>query len=137
MRLTHERGIPVVVSAGNENISSEGVVPASWDNAVTVGAINMNYEKPEWSNFGKGIDIFAPGEAVDCAHSFGTKSYRARDGTSFAAPLVAGVMAHLLDVEGPRNADELWQRMKKLSTKGRVKNTMKSPNRLLFNGVTD
>jgi len=50
-----------VVAAGNEAIDAEKVSPARVRAAITVGASDINDTIADFSNFGKVVDIFAPG----------------------------------------------------------------------------
>lgn len=65
------------------------------DNLITVGALNFEYDKniaAKFSNIGKiNVDVFAPG--VKIYASVPDNKYRFLQGTSMAAPNVAGVAA--------------------------------------------
>jgi subtilisin family serine protease len=99
VQLLINAGIPVVVSAGNKSRNACGYSPARIPDAITVGnAVIWDVISPaETSNFGSCVDLFAPGTDVDVA-ALSTESnpYVASSGTSFAAPLVAGVAARYL-----------------------------------------
>jgi subtilisin family serine protease len=72
------------------------------------------------SNYGNTVDIYAPAHNVESAHTSGTDTYRRaldgvghewRSGTSFAAPLVAGIAARILQVEKNLSPKEVWERI--------------------------
>ena len=97
----------VVVAAGNENQSASNVSPASCGNVVTVGATEFRGHRAPYSNYGSRIDVMAPGGDLsanrngdaypDGVLSLGASStgflYRFDNGTSMAAPHVAGVVS--------------------------------------------
>ena len=90
-----ENGCIVVASAGNDGISSVNY-PGAYDDVVAVGAINKNNKRYSFSNYGKNLDIMAPG-VVDSP-----SANREKNGTSYATPYVTGVLALLW-----QNAPEL------------------------------
>ncbi len=89
-------GIPVVVAAGNDgdfDVSACDYSPARVPAAITVGASDVNDTKASFSNLGSCVDVYAPG--VDVLSSWWTSNSDAGylDGTSMAAPHVAGAVA--------------------------------------------
>lgn len=89
-----DRGITVVVAAGNENADAKNYFPANVDGAITVSASNESNNRCSFSNFGSCVDIAAPGMYVYSSQLGG--GYRTANGTSFAAPLVASAAATVL-----------------------------------------
>lgn len=106
--LATAQGTLCVASAGNESDSIR-VYPAAIDDVLGVGASDFNNERASFSNWGPWVDIAAPGSlmwSTICRNytfntvnqllyilAFGWDSvnpYMYGDGTSFAAPLVAG-----------------------------------------------
>jgi cerevisin len=55
-------GLHFAVAAGNDNRDACDYSPAGADLAVTVGASTIGDERAYFSNFGKCVDIFAPGK---------------------------------------------------------------------------
>ncbi len=96
------KGIVVTVAAGNEGNSTWHYIgsPADADGIVTVGAVTSTGISSVFSSFGPSADgrvkpeICATGTSSALITTAGTPSYGS--GTSFATPIMAGMMACLL-----------------------------------------
>jgi Subtilase family/Peptidase inhibitor I9 len=90
-------GVPVTLSAGNNNVDACGASPARTPLAITVGAtVSATDVRASFSNFGTCLDIFAPGVNIDSAGIANDTAFSTFSGTSQAAPHVAGVAARFL-----------------------------------------
>lgn len=92
-----EKGIIVVVSAGNDASDVEGFMPGNIDSAITVSATDRNEVFAEYSNFGEKIDYSAVGEIIKDQGTEDTSDDTYYSGTSIAAAFVSGYAACVKD----------------------------------------
>ncbi|KAK3987322.1 peptidase S8/S53 domain-containing protein [Cladorrhinum sp. PSN332] len=128
-----DAGLTVVVAAGNSNDDAKWYSPASAPSAITVGAIEGTRGRAWFSNYGTLVDIFAPGVSVLSAyHTSNTATYY-MDGTSMAAPHVAGLAAYFIAKEGLSGSVAVTNRIIGASVKNAVRDPVGSQNRLAYN----
>ena len=89
-------GVTYAIAAGNSNANAANFSPARVTEAITVGATTMTDARSSFSNFGAGVDIFAPGSAILSAWRTSDTATNTISGTSMATPHVAGVAARFL-----------------------------------------
>ncbi|GID96243.1 S8 family serine peptidase [Amorphoplanes digitatis] len=89
-------GITFVVAAGNESRDACDFSPAREPSALTVAATDRGDRRAGFSNYGRCVDLFAPGLAITSDWKSSDKAHQVMSGTSMAAPHVAGAAALLL-----------------------------------------
>ncbi|NXR95838.1 PCSK9 convertase, partial [Hypocryptadius cinnamomeus] len=115
-------GAVVVAAAGNYKDDACLYSPASEPEVITVGATDSE-DRPAsigtlGTNFGRCVDLFAPGDDIIGASSDCSTCFTARSGTSQAAAHVAGgIAAVLLSAEPQLSPAELRQRLLLFSAK--------------------
>ncbi|NWR17962.1 PCSK9 convertase, partial [Emberiza fucata] len=115
-------GAVMVAAAGNYKDDACLYSPASEPEVITVGATDSQDQPASigtlGTNFGRCVDLFAPGDDIIGASSDCSTCFTARSGTSQAAahaPL-AGIAAVLLSAEPRLGRAELRQRLLRFST---------------------
>ncbi len=108
-------GVAVVAAAGNAGIDGRPFWPAAEENVVAVGALDADGGPAPFSNRGPWVDAAALGTDVESAFPHQSRGrldgahvadgYARWSGTSFAAAVVAGVVAARVNGKGQSGAE--------------------------------
>ncbi len=103
-------GAIIVAAAGNASSESPLFYPASYPEVISVAAVIPGDLATIYTNYGIGIDVCAPGGTYSGARiqstSFGNE-YGFCSGTSFASPIVSGLLALLKSYHPDWTNDQL------------------------------
>lgn len=122
-------GFVYVLSAGGiENL--DAFSPQRVADAIIVGSTDAS-DIAKQNGYGPHLTIFAPGLATQGAGNGSDRAEFAGDGDSYAAPLVAGVVALYLQQHPRATPAEVKDAIVAAATRGAVTNTGSAPNLLL------
>lgn len=99
-----DKGIIVVVAAGNYGSNVKYYTPAKLDNVITVASVNEQLQHSDFSNYGDAIDYATIGENVY------TESYNGadnRNGTSYSAAKFSAIVSYFKAIDKSINTKEL------------------------------
>src|SRR5918998_1383909 len=129
IRRAQEAGAVVVAGAGNHRVRTDtdpattdlNYYPACFDGVLGVGALNDDGTRWDRSNYGPCVDLVAPGENVLTTFDkndpiLPAREYAYVNGTSFAAPQVAGVAALVVAKNDALDAEAITRRGQKKTT---------------------
>ncbi|MEY9994719.1 membrane-anchored mycosin MYCP [Streptomyces sp. V4I8] len=105
------KGALIIAAAGNDGADGKfaKTYPAAYDGVLAVGASDRNDERAPFSQAGDFVDVAAPGVSMVSTVPVGGQC--TADGTSFAAPYVAGVAALLKQKYPEWNAAQIATRI--------------------------
>lgn len=120
IKKANDKGIVVVVSAGNEKTNTINYYPAGLSEVITVASVGEKLQSSNFSNYGTEVDIAAPGEQILSTVLQG--NYEKMNGTSMATPFVSGAAAVLKSIHpdwsGEKIRTALLESSKDIAAKG-------------------
>ncbi len=105
-----KKGCIIIAASGNEG-NSWVYYPGAYPGVICVGAADENDLVPDYSNYGNGLDVVAPGENILSINL--NSSYAKASGTSVAAAQVSGLAALLVSANlnlTPSQVEEIIER---------------------------
>lgn len=138
-------GVHFAVAAGNENQDACNTSPAGAEGPVTVGATALNDDRAYFSNWGKCVDIFAPGVNILSTYIGSNRAVATLSGTSMASPHICGLLSYYLSLQPSTDSEfattgavtpaQLKKQLVAFGTKGILTDLDdESPNVLAYNG---
>ncbi|WP_433466040.1 S8 family peptidase [Spirillospora sp. CA-128828] len=124
-------GVFTSVAAGNENADACKTSPAGAGWVMAVGATTKYDNRASFSNWGKCVDINAPGYGIYSTWPGG--GHKSLSGTSMATPYVSGVAALYLSTHRTATFPTVQKWLNDNSTHS-LKNLRSQANRLLYKG---
>lgn len=119
IKYAYNKDVVIVTASGNDNVQ-DPMYPALYEETFTVAAVDDARNRAFFSNYGKHVDIAAPGENIPSL--FPDNNYVVMSGTSMASPHVAGVAALIRslrpDLSNKQVYDVMTSTAKDLGTKG-------------------
>ncbi|KAG8694143.1 subtilisin-like serine protease [Ceratobasidium sp. 395] len=100
-------GLHFTVSASNSDMDMSNLSPAHVPAANTVGAVDDNNEKADFSNYGPLVDVQAPGVNILSAWIGSPDASKRLNGTSQSTPYVAGILAVAISKYGNKSPADL------------------------------
>ena len=113
VRIVIARGHLVIAAVGNDGPAAPALYPAAYPGVVGVTAVDQRQRVLLEAARGRHVDFAAPG--ADIAAAGATQAYAAVRGTSFAAPIVAGLLVAEIQQPDPAAAERALATLARLA----------------------
>ncbi|MBQ1123818.1 S8 family peptidase [Streptomyces smyrnaeus] len=125
-----DSGVTFAVAAGNDSRNACNTSPARVPAAITLGSTDRGDGRSYFSNYGRCLDLFAPGSSITSTRNGGGST--TMSGTSMATPHAAGAAALYLSAHRGASPGQVRDALVNNAQSGVVGNPGSgSPNRLL------
>ncbi|MFD3438647.1 S8 family peptidase [Streptomyces sp. NPDC058685] len=125
-------GVTFAVAAGNESSDAGQGSPSRVTEAITVASSTKEDAQSEFSNFGKVVDIYAPGSDITSAWNDSDEGTKTISGTSMATPHVVGAAAVYLAGHQDATPEQVAKALTDGATADKISNpSAGTPNKLL------
>lgn len=116
MRYAEKINVIVVAACGNDSTDTNYLFPfpASRSNCIAVAALDSFNILADFSNYGEKVNVCAPGTQIYSTYLDSLFAWW--DGTSFAAPFVAGTAALLISADSAITAEQIDSIVARTST---------------------
>ncbi|MEU0843568.1 S8 family peptidase [Streptomyces sp. NPDC005962] len=127
-----DSGVTFGVAAGNESADASESSPARVEDAITVASSTDADEQSDFSNFGKVVDLYAPGSDITSDWNTGDDATNTISGTSMATPHVVGAAAVYLSGHQDAKPADVAKALTDGATADKISNPSEgTPNKLL------
>jgi subtilisin family serine protease len=115
-----DRGVSVVAAAGNDGFGADMDAPARCPGVISVGAVGPDGSRADYSSNGDNPTLYAPGgdfnadgtgDGMWSSMGGDNRAYAALQGTSMAAPIVAGAISLMRSLDGTLGPDDIEERL--------------------------
>ncbi len=125
-----DKGVSFAVAAGNDSSNACNTSPARVPAAITLGSTDRGDGRSYFSNYGRCLDLFAPGGSITSTRNGGGST--TMSGTSMASPHAAGAAALYLSAHPGASPAQVRNALVNSAQTGVVGNPGSgSPNALL------
>ncbi|MFI5707231.1 S8 family serine peptidase [Kribbella sp. NPDC051620] len=136
LKASIDSGVTYAVAAGNDSSDACNNSPADAPAAITVGATDDKDAKATFSNWGKCVDLFAPGVDIESVGITSPDATAKMSGTSMATPHVTGAIALYLSAHPDAKPADVATALLGATTPDKVTDPgTNSPNKLLYTGL--
>lgn len=97
INVANRNKVVLVLAVGNDDILASIPPECRTDGTLNVSAVSKEYKVTDFSNYGAASNVSAPGQSI--ASAFTDNLFAVFDGTSMAAPIVAGTVALMKSID--------------------------------------